>query len=155
MNNSLPTYRLATRSDLPAIVAMLADDELGARREANTTPLLSSYEAAFRAIDSDGNNELIVVERAGEGVIAVLQLTFIPNITYRGSWRALIEGVRVADQARGSGVGEQLLMWAIARARSRECLLLQLSTDKARPDALRFYERLGFIASHEGMQLRL
>ena len=149
------TYRLATRDDLPSIVALLADDALGAERESSTTPLPPSYELAFSAIDADSNNELIVVEQSGDGVIAVLQLTFIPNITYRGSWRALIEGVRVARNARGSGVGEQLMLWAIARARARGCLLLQLTTDKERPDAIRFYERLGFNASHEGMKLRL
>ena len=149
------TYRLATRDDLPSIVALLADDALGAARESNTSPLPPSYETAFSAIDADSNNELIVVERSGDGVVAVLQLTFIPNITYRGSWRALIEGVRVARHARGIGVGEQLMLWAIARARARGCLLLQLTTDKERPDAIRFYERLGFSASHEGMKLRL
>lgn len=149
------TFRLATHDDLPSIVALLADDALGAERESNSKPLLPGYEIAFSAIDADSNNELIVVERSGDAIIVVLQLTFIPNITYRGSWRALIEGVRVARKARGSGVGEQLMLWAIARARARGCLLLQLTTDKARPDAIRFYERLGFSASHEGMKLRL
>jgi ribosomal protein S18 acetylase RimI-like enzyme len=155
MNNSLPTYRLATRSDLSAIVALLAEHALGDEGETNTAPLPASYGEAFNAIDSGANNELVVVERGENGLIAVLQLTFIPNIAYRGSWRASIDGVRVARRARSGGIGEQLFMWAIARARSRGCLLLQLTTDKTRPDAIRLYERLGFVASHEGMKLRL
>ena len=117
-------------------------------------PLPASYLAAFAAIDADPNNELVVATREGR-VVAVLQLTFIPYLTYQGAWRALIEGVRVASSERSGGVGTALFEWAIARARERGCVMLQLTTDKARPDALRFYEKLGFVASHHGMKLKL
>lgn len=147
-------FRRAVRSDLPAIVAMLADDELGATRERYEHPLPHSYEEAFDAIEGDPNNELIVAEREGI-VIAVMQLTFIPYLTYQGSWRALVEGVRVASSARSGGIGQAMLKWAIARSRKRGCRLVQLTTDRTRPEALRFYEKLGFVASHHGMKLRL
>ncbi len=147
-------FRRACREDLDAIVGLLADDPLGAKRESHTSPLAESYYTAFEAIDRDPNNELVVVQ-VEEEIVGVLQLTFIPSITYRGSWRALIEGVRVASQMRSNGVGTRLFMWAIERARQRQCHLLQLTSDKARPDAIRFYERLGFVASHEGMKLHL
>jgi ribosomal protein S18 acetylase RimI-like enzyme len=149
------TFRRATVADLPAIVALLADDPLGAQRENFADPLPQSYSDAFAAIDRDPNNELVVVEVTGYRVIGVLQLTFIPYITYQGGWRALIEGVRVAAEFRSAGVGEQMLLWAIQRARDRGCHLVQLTSDKTRPDAIRFYERLGFVASHEGMKLHL
>ena len=133
---------------------LLADDPLGAKREAYTAPLPESYEWAFEAINCDPYNELVVAEMEGE-VIGVLQLTFIPNITYRGGWRAQIEGVRVSTGVRSSGIGRKFLEWAIDRARQQGCHLVQLTTDKARPDAIRFYESLGFVASHEGMKLHL
>ncbi|MGE5674084.1 MAG: N-acetyltransferase family protein [Mycobacterium leprae] len=152
MTGTQPTFRLANREDLPAIVRMLADDLLGARREEYTLPLPPSYYTAFEAIDSDPNNELIVAELDGT-VCGVLQLTYIPYLTYRGRWRALIEGVRVDSSRRGSGIGRKLFQWAIERAQEKGCHLVQLTTDKARPDALRFYESLGFVASHEGMKL--
>jgi GNAT superfamily N-acetyltransferase len=147
-------FRRARRGDLPAIVHLLADDPLGAQREADTWPLPASYGAAFDAIDADPNQELVVAE-CGDAVVGVLQLTFIPSLTYRGGWRALIEGVRVAAALRSAGVGQRLFEWAIARARERGCHLLQLTSDKTRPDAIRFYERLGFVASHEGLKLPL
>ena len=147
-------FRRARRGDLPAIVHLLADDPLGAQREADVWPLPASYGAAFDAIDADPNQELVVAESGG-AVVGVLQLTFIPSLTYRGGWRALIEGVRVAAALRSAGVGQRLFEWAIARARERGCHLLQLTSDKARPDAIRFYERLGFVASHEGLKLPL
>ncbi|HSQ72177.1 MAG TPA: GNAT family N-acetyltransferase [Rubrivivax sp.] len=147
-------FRRATRDDLPAIVAMLADDPLGALREANTSPLPRCYHDAFDAIDRDPNIELVVAQASG-GPIGVLQLSFIPNISHRGGWRALIEGVRVAAESRSGGVGRHLLLWAIERARQRGCLMAQLTSDKSRTDAIRFYEGLGFVASHEGMKLHL
>jgi GNAT superfamily N-acetyltransferase len=147
-------FRRALRSDVPAIVRMLADDDLGAKREATLPPLPESYYAAFEAIDCDLNNELVVAELDGR-IIGVLQMTFIPYMTYRGSWRALIEGVRIASEARSSGIGRKLFTWAIDRARQRDCHLVQLTSDKARPDAIRFYESLGFVASHEGLKLHL
>ena len=115
-------------------------------------PVANSYIAAFEAISADPNNELIVVCKL-DSVVGVLQLTFIPYLTYQGSERALIEGVRVAKTHRSGGVGQALFKWAIERAKARGCRMLQLTTDKARPDAVRFYERLGFRASHEGMKL--
>jgi ribosomal protein S18 acetylase RimI-like enzyme len=149
------TFRPATPGDLPAIVALLANDLLGARRENHVLPLPASYEAALAAIEQDPNNELVVVDTADQAVAGVLQLTLIPHITYQGGWRAQIEGVRVASNLRSSGIGEQLFLWAIERARSKGCHLVQLTSDKSRPDAIRFYERLGFVASHEGMKLHL
>ena len=146
--------RRATRADLPDIVRMLADDPLGARRETYAVPLPPSYHSAFEAIEADPNNELLVAVLA-DRVIGVLQLTFIPCITHRGGWRALIEGVRVDASARSEGVGRRLFEWAIARARERGCHLVQLTSDKARPDAIRFYQSLGFVASHEGLKLSL
>jgi GNAT superfamily N-acetyltransferase len=148
------TFRQATAADLPAIVAMLADDVLGATRERFETPLPASYSRAFQEIDRDPNNELIVA-CVGDTVVGVLQLTFIPYLTHQGSRRALIEGVRVARSHRSAGLGTRLFEWAIERARERGCRLVQLTTDKSRPDAKRFYEALGFVASHEGMKLRL
>jgi GNAT superfamily N-acetyltransferase len=155
MNPPIITVRRAQRTDVPTIVEMLADDPLGMTREAFTSPLPASYLDAFDAIDGDPNNELVVAIGGDRGVIGVLQLTFIPYLTYRGGWRALIEGVRVASSVRSSGIGGELIRWAIERARQRGCHLVQLTTDKARPDAIRFYEQLGFAASHEGMKLHL
>lgn len=150
----LLTFRKAVAEDLEHIVAMLADDPLGARRERYELPLPRSYVDAFEAIRNDPNQELTVAEFDGR-VVGVLQLTFIPYLTYQGSWRALIEGVRVSSAMRGQGVGRRLFEWAIERARGRGCRLVQLTTDKVRADALRFYESLGFVASHEGMKLHL
>lgn len=157
MNASKETsisLRPATRQDLPAIVQMLADDDLGSKREDASIPLSPSYTIAFEAIENDPNNELMVAVAENQ-LVGVLQITFIPYLTYQGGWRALIEGVRVAREARSSGIGRTMLEWAIRRARERGCILAQLTTDKLRPDALRFYERLGFIASHDGMKLKL
>jgi N-acetylglutamate synthase-like GNAT family acetyltransferase len=129
--------RRATRDDLPSIVHMLADDPLGATREADVTPLPASYHTAFDAIDRDPHQELIVAEAEGR-VIGVLQLTFIPYLTYQGSWRALIEGVRVSSDRRSGGVGRRLIEWGIERARQRGCRMVQLTSDKSRSDAIRF-----------------
>jgi ribosomal protein S18 acetylase RimI-like enzyme len=147
-------FRRASRDDLNSIVRMLADDALGARREAYTSPLPESYYEAFEAIDRDPNNELVVAEIEG-AVIGVLQMTFIPSISYQGRWRLQIEGVRVSAGVRSSGIGRRLLEWAIDRARQRRCYLVQLASHKSRLDAIHFYESLGFVASHEGMKLHL
>ena len=147
-------FRKAKREDVPAIVRLLADDPLGAKRERFETPLPESYLRAFEAIDADPNNELVVA-CIGDEVVGVLQLTFIPYLTYQGGWRALIEAVRVDAKLRSQGVGKALFEWAIERSRSRRCHLVQLTTDKSRGDAKRFYESLGFSASHEGMKLHL
>ena len=146
--------RLANAADLPRLVEMLADDALGAKRERYETPLPHGYHDAFEAITRDPNNELLVAEIEGR-VIGMLQLTYLPSLTYQGRWRAMVEGVRVAREARSGGVGRQLLEHALERARRRDCNMVQLTTDKARPDALKFYEALGFVASHEGMKLSL
>ena len=148
------TFREATREDVSIIVAMLADDHLGATRERFESPLPESYYAAFEAIAREANIELTVVCR-GDDVIGVLQLTFIPYLTYQGGWRALIEAVRVISAERGNGIGKALFDHAINRSREKGCHVVQLTTDKSRPDAFRFYEKLGFIASHEGMKLHL
>ena len=147
-------FRRATRDDVPTIVRLLASDALGAKREAPGSPLPESYYQAFEAIDGDPNNELVVAEMQGR-IIGLLQITFIPYMTYQGGWRALIEGVRIDSEVRSRGMGRTLFTWAIDRARQRGCHLVQLTTDKTRPDAIRFYESLGFVASHEGMKLHL
>jgi GNAT superfamily N-acetyltransferase len=145
-------FRFATELDIPRIVELLVDDPLGATRESPDQPL--AYRAAFEAISSDPNNELVVAVDSEE-VVGVFQLTFIPYLTHKGSWRMLIEGVRVARSTRAQGVGHTMIEWAIDRARQRNCRIVQLTTDKSRPDALRFYESLGFKATHEGMKLQL
>ena len=147
--------RTAVASDLPDIVRMLAGDALGAQRERYVDPLPASYRNAFEAIEQDRNNELVVAEGQDGSAVAALQLTFTPYITHQGGWRATIEGVRVDSRIRGSGLGSELLSWAISRAQERGCHLVQLTTDKQRPEAQRFYESLGFVASHEGMKLKL
>ncbi len=136
-------FRRATREDVAAIVHLLADDPLGSKRECFADPLPQSYYDAYAAISGDANNELIVVEMGG-AVVGMLQLTFIPYLNYRGSWRALIESVHVAAHLRGKGVGSALMRWAIARAQERGCRIVQLTTDKTRAEAKRFYEKLGF-----------
>ena len=146
--------RRATRDDLPAIVHMLADDPLGATRETDVVPLPGSYHEAFDAIDRDPNHELVAAESDGR-VVGVLQLTFIPYLTHQGSWRALIEGVRVAADRRSGGIGRQMIEWSVDRARQRGCRIVQLTSDKTRADAIRFYESLGFVASHEGLKRHL
>jgi len=146
--------RRARTEDLDAIVRMLADDPLGSRRERYCTPLPASYRRAFEAIDRDPNQALAVCCEAGR-VIGVMQVTFLPYLTYQGGWRALIEGVRTAADARSKGIGRFMFEWAIAEARARGCHVVQLTTDKSRPDAQRFYRTLGFEATHEGMKLHL
>ncbi|HIZ83958.1 MAG TPA: GNAT family N-acetyltransferase [Firmicutes bacterium] len=147
-------FRLARASDLPAIVALLADDPLGSRRERTDPAAFPAYAAAFREIEADPGSELLVAVR-GEEVVGCLQITYIPGLTYGGSRRGQLEGVRVAAAERGKGIGSALVEYAAGRARERGCLLLQLTTDKRRPDALRFYEKLGFAATHEGCKRRL
>ncbi len=148
------TIRSATAADLPAIVRLLADDPLGATRESFVEPLPQAYTEAFDAIRAQGGNEILVAEHDG-AVVGCLQFTVIPGLARLGMSRGQIEGVRVDKQCRGQGVGEALFRDAIERARAAGCGLVQLTTDKSRPDAHRFYERLGFVASHEGMKLTL
>ncbi|HWK63476.1 MAG TPA: GNAT family N-acetyltransferase [Rhizobiaceae bacterium] len=147
-------FRRAQASDLPAIVALLADDPLGAKREDASVPLSRSYREAFSAIDTDPNQLLAVVTNR-ERVIGTLQITFIPGISRKGTWRGQIEAVRIAREHRGEGIGKQMFEWAFEQCRTRGCSLVQLTTDKARPDAHRFYEELGFAASHLGFKKAL
>lgn len=149
------TFRKATQTDIPVIVQMLADDALGQTREDFRTPLPDSYVQAFINIDNDPNQELIVVENEQREIIGTLQLSFIQYLTYQGGIRAQIEAVRIHKKYRGEGVGSQFFQWAIDRSKERGAHLVQLTTDKKRPDALRFYEGLGFQATHEGMKLQL
>jgi ribosomal protein S18 acetylase RimI-like enzyme len=146
--------RTATAADLPHIVGLLRDDVLGRTRESADGPLAPSYVDAFEAIDADPNNELIVAFM-GDRLVATLQLTFTPSLSFQGSWRATVESVRTAADLRGRGIGAALMAHAIVRARERHCGIVQLSTNKTRTDARRFYERLGFTATHEGMKLML
>lgn len=148
----LPEIRFARKDDLPAIAAVLAADSLGASRECAELPVARGYVDAFAAMEADPNNEVIVAERAG-CVVAVLQLTIIPSLTYQGGTRGLIEGVMVAPDCRGQGIGESLMRWAVSRARTRGCKLVQLTSDKRRADAIRFYKRLGFSDTHVGLKL--
>ena len=146
------SIRRATVADIPAIVAMLADDHLGATRESLDD--LTPYDEAFATIDADPNQLLAVCERDG-AIVGTMQLTCIPGLSHRGASRMLIEGVRVHRDARGSGLGSDMILWAIAYARERGCRMVQLTTDKSRADAHRFYERLGFAASHVGFKRRI
>ncbi|CAH0246366.1 GNAT family N-acetyltransferase [Roseomonas sp. CECT 9278] len=144
-------FRAATAGDVPAIVALLADDVLGARREAPGDP---AYAQAFAAIAADANQLLAVADVDGR-VVGCLQLTFTPGLSHRGAWRGQVESVRIAADQRGTGLGRRFLEWAIEHCRARGCRMVQLTTDKSRADARRFYESLGFTASHEGMKLAL
>ena len=143
--------RRATASDVAAIVAMIADDQLGATRESHDD--LTPYLAAFEQIDADPNQLLVVADRNDE-VIGTLQLTIIPGLSRRGSTRGLIEAVRVAAPARGSGLGSTLVRWAVEESRTRGCTLVQLTSDKSRTEAHRFYTNLGFTNTHEGFKLK-
>ena len=146
--------RDAEQRDLTAIVALYADDQLGSTRERPGEPLAEEYLGAFRAVTDDPRTRLVVAEVDGE-VVGTLQLTHLPHLVRRGGERAQIEAVRVASSHRGSGLGRELMTWAVDQARARGCALVQLTTDAARPDAHRFYESLGFTASHVGMKLTL
>lgn len=147
-------FRPAAADDLDAIVALLADDPLGQERETPGTPADRRYQDAFAAIERDPNQLLAVAERDGR-VVGVLQLSFIPGLTRRGMRRGQIEGVRVAAAERGSGVGRAMLEWAIASCRARGCGLVQLTSDARRAEAHRFYDALGFRATHRGYKLPL
>ncbi|MBK5210086.1 MAG: GNAT family N-acetyltransferase [Flavobacteriaceae bacterium] len=147
-------FRKATKEDVLSIIKMLANDELGKLREKYQEPLPETYYAAFEIINSDQNQELIVVENENDPEIAgSFQLTFIPYLSYQGRLRAQIENVVVREYFRGKGIGQKMFEWAIERAKERNAHLLQLTSDKQRPRAIKFYEDLGFIASHEGMKL--
>ena len=137
-----------------SIVRMLADDVLGSQRERYEDPLPEGYINAFREIDADPNNELIVAELDGE-VVGTLQLTYIPSISFQGGKRCTVESVRVDEKFRGKGIGREMMRWAIERAKAKGCISMQLTTNNDRTDAHRFYESLGFSKSHVGMKLKL
>ena len=146
-------FRKATMQDVPQIVKMIANDKLGSLREDYQDPLPEAYYEAFNNIDSDANQELIVIEDSDNAIIGTLQLSYIQYLTYQGGIRAQIEAVRIRNDKRGEGIGEAVFKWAINRAKQKGAHLLQLTTDKKRPEALKFYEKLGFKATHEGMKL--
>jgi GNAT superfamily N-acetyltransferase len=155
LDSSCVVLRRAKADDLPAIVNLIAADQLGATRDGVTTAGdLAAYQRAFAVIDSDPAHILMVGE-SGPDIVATMQLSFIPGLARRGALRAQIEAVRVHEAYRSRGLGAAILAWAIDEARQRGCALVQLTTDKSRTGAHRFYERLGFIASHEGMKLPL
>jgi GNAT superfamily N-acetyltransferase len=147
--------RRARNEDLPEIVRLLAADQLGETRENPNGPeALAPYLRAFAAVDADPAH-ILAVAGHDEAVVATMQLTFIPGLARRGALRAQIEAVRVAESVRGQGLGFAMFTWAVDEARRRGCTLVQLTTDKSRVDAHRFYQRLGFVASHEGLKLTL
>ncbi|HSL42978.1 MAG TPA: GNAT family N-acetyltransferase [Anaerolineales bacterium] len=147
-------FRLAKRADLPAIVRLLADDDLGSLRERYEDPLPEEYYSAFEQIKNDPSHELIVAERNGE-VIGTLHLMFLPSISFQGGLRAQIESVRVDKQFQSQGIGSAMMQWSMQRAKERGAHVVQLTTHQTRLDAHRFYERLGFKGSHLGMKLSL
>lgn len=144
--------RPAARDDIAAIVAMLADDALGATRESPED--LAPYRSAYERLQGDPNQLLVVADRDGE-VVGTLQLTIVPGLSRKGSTRSIIEGVRIHSSERGHGLGSRLVEWAVDESRRQGCLLVQLTSDSARTDAHRFYERLGFTGSHVGFKLQL
>ncbi|MET9606426.1 GNAT family N-acetyltransferase [Streptomyces sp. NPDC006512] len=146
------SIRPATEADLPAIVEMLADDPLGATRESPDD--LTPYIAALKRLTADPHQHVVVAVR-GERVVGTLQLTFVPGLSRKGATRSIIEGVRVHADERGSGLGTRFIEWAIDRSRQENCQLIQLTSDATRTDAHRFYERLGFTASHVGFKFQL
>lgn len=146
-------FRKATVKDISHIVEMIADDELGKIRENYQIPLPKEYIDAFIKINSDDNQELIVVENENSEIVGTLQLSFIQYLTYQGGVRAQIEAVRIKKNQRGIGLGKEMFEWAIQRAKDNKAHVLQLTTDKKRPEAIKFYENLGFKSSHEGMKM--
>jgi GNAT superfamily N-acetyltransferase len=155
LGSSSVVLRRAAAQDLPAIVDLLATDQLGATRDGVRTPEdLTRYEQAFRTIDDDPAHLLVVGDSGGE-VVATMQVSFLPGLARRGALRAQLEAVRVHDSYRSQGLGAAMLGWVIGEARRRGCALIQLTSDKSRTSAHRFYERHGFVASHEGMKLAL
>lgn len=146
-------FREATKKDVISIIKLIAEDKLGKTREKFQIPLPNEYYSAFENINNDDNQELIVVENEDSDIIGTLQLSFIQYLTYQGGIRAQIEAVRIKKDQRGTGLGTKLLEWAIQRAKEKGVHVLQLTTDKKRPDAIHFYEKLGFVVSHEGMKL--
>ncbi|MCS4093031.1 GNAT family N-acetyltransferase [Rhizobium sp. BK176] len=149
------SFRPARRSDLTDIIGLLSDDDLGATREVVSDPPDTRYIAAFAAIEADANQLLAVAVDERDRIVGCLQLTFIPGLSRTGMWRGQIESVRVARDARGSGLGSDFIEWAVGRCAERGCGLVQLTSDKSRTESIRFYEKMGFVASHEGLKRSL
>lgn len=147
-------FRSALRADVPAIVGLLADDPLGSGRETVSEEVDAAYWRAFDVLEADPRTSVIVAELAGE-IVGTMHLIVFPTLSRRGAWRMEIEAVRVSAGHRGAGLGRRMISWALAEARAQGCELVQLTTDKRRSDARRFYESLGFAATHEGMKLAL
>jgi ribosomal protein S18 acetylase RimI-like enzyme len=154
MTSQEVVFRPATRADLPQIVRMLADDELGSQRERVENPLPPSYYSAFDEINNDPNHDLIVAELNGE-VMGTLHLILLPSVSFQGGLRAQVESVRIDKRFQNQGIGSKMMKWAMERARQRGAHVVQLTTHKTRVDAHRFYERLGFKGSHLGMKISL
>ncbi|MGW7238794.1 N-acetyltransferase family protein [Streptomyces sp. NPDC054804] len=144
--------RAAVADDIPAIVGMLADDPLGARRESPDD--LTPYLSALERLSADPNQQLVVAVREGR-VVGTLQLTIVPGLSRRGATRSIIEAVRIHADERGSGLGTRFIEWAIEESRRQGCQVVQLTSDASRTDAHRFYERLGFTGSHVGFKLEI
>ena len=132
-------FKTAKKNDIPSIVRMLADDELGSKREDYKNPLPKKYYEAFQNIMQDKNQELVILENDNNDIIGTLQLTFIPYLTYQGGLRAQIEAVRIHKNYRGQGFGKKIFQWAINRSRDKGAHMVQLTTDKQRPEAIKFY----------------
>jgi GNAT superfamily N-acetyltransferase len=147
------TFRQARAEDLDAIVALLTDDPLGATRESGEGSA-DAYARAFAEIEADPNNFVIVADDNGE-VVGTFQITFIPNISFEGGRRALVEAVRIADSHQGTGLGRAMMAHAADLARERDCKIVQLTSNKQRPGAIAFYEKIGFEPSHIGFKLHL
>jgi len=148
-------FRKATIKDLSKIVEMLADDYMGQTRESYQEPLSLEYYSAFEKIDKDPNQELIVVENDDSEIIGSMQLSYLQYLTFKGGLRVQIEAVRVRKDKRRSGIGQQMIIWAIERAQDRQAHIVQLTTDKERSAAIQFYQEIGFKATHEGMKMHL
>ena len=153
MNDKLQ-LRIATADDLPAIVRMLADDFLGGTREKVEETISKNYIRAFREIENDQNNELVVAE-LDRRIVGTFQLTYTPSLSFQGSKRCTVESVRVDSSLRGRGIGREMMLSAIERAKEKGCVSMQLTTHKERENAHRFYEQLGFESTHLGMKLKL
>ncbi|MEO5887708.1 MAG: GNAT family N-acetyltransferase [Anaerolineales bacterium] len=154
MNAQEIIFRVATHADVPCIVRLLADDELGSLRERYEDPIPQSYYSAYELIYKDPNHELIVAEING-GVVGTLHLMFLPSLSFQGGLRAQVESVRVDTRYQNQGIGSQMMEWVIERAKARSAHIVQLTTHKSRTDAHRFYDRLGFKGTHLGMKLNL
>ena len=148
------TFREAEENEVPILVKMFADDKLGSKREDVSEPLNQNYLIAFNQIKADANNELIVAVNQNE-IIGMIQLTYIPSLGLLGSKRCIIGGVRVHGKFRGQGLGTVIIKWGIDRAKSKSCKLVQITSDKQRTDAIRFYQKLGFNSTHEGLRLKI